>query len=126
MLGVELLLVLGREELHEIGPGRVSAFLTDIGTHLLRLSIRPIEGSVIARTSIAPWPLDAVVFDLPRGEPEELEDFVADGRALGLMWAVPTYAKEAELVERRGIEALDALVEESDFSLADVRRPSLV
>ena len=124
-LGVELLVVIGREELSEIGSDRVMAFVADIGTHLLRHSVRPNEGSVIPGTSIAPWEPDALVFDLPRGEPESLEDFVADGRALRLICAIPVYADEARLVQHSGMQALDALVEQSEFSLADVRRPSL-
>ena len=124
-LGVELLLVLGKKELSEIGSDRVGAFVTDIATHLLRHSVRPMEGSVIPRTSIAPWEPDALVFDVPRGEPESLENVVADGRALRLVWAIPAYADEARLVQENGLEALDSLVEQSNFTLADVRRPSL-
>lgn len=124
-LGVELLLVVGREELGDVGTARVARFLADIGTHLLRYSVRPVEGSVILKTSIAPWAPDALAFDLPRGEPEELEKFVADGHALRVIWTVPVYADEARLVQREGMEALDALVEQGDFSLADIRRPSL-
>ena len=98
-LGVELLVVIGREELSAIGSDRVTGLVADIGTHLLRHSVRPGEGSVIPGTSIAPWEPDALVFDLPRGEPESLEDFVADGHALRLIWAIPLYADEARLVQ---------------------------
>jgi hypothetical protein len=122
---MELLMTLGTRELAEIGSPRVTGFLADIAAHLLRHSVRPVEGSVIARTSLAPWEADAIVFDVPRGERPDLECFEADGHTLRLVWAVPAYAAEAELVASQGIEALDRLVESSDFSLGDVRRPPL-
>jgi Suppressor of fused protein (SUFU) len=124
-LGVELLVVMGRPELSEIGAGRVQSFVADIGTHLLRHSVRPTEGSVVPQTSIAPWKPDALVFDTPRGEPESLERFVADGCALRLLWVIPVYEEEAALVQQNGMGALDALVERTDHSLADLRRPNL-
>lgn len=51
---------------------------------------------------------------------------MADGRILRVLWAIPVYPAEAQLVQERGMDALDTLVEQSDFSLADVRRPPLV
>ena len=120
----ELLMVLGRQELGEIGSSRVAAYLADIAGHVLAHSIQPVEGSVL-HTTLAPWELDSIVFDLPRGEPSDLEHFNADGHSLRLVWAVPLYASEAELVSRDGLAALDALVADNDFSLADVQRPPL-
>lgn len=120
----ELLFVLGGQELGEIGSSRVAAFVADVAAHLLAHSIRPLEGSLM-HTTLAPWEPDSIVFDHPRGEPQDLERFDADGHAGRLVWAVPLYGSEAELVSRDGLAALDALVEDNDFSLADVRRPRL-
>lgn len=125
-IAVELLIALGVADLAALGARRVAEYLADIATHLLRFGVSPVEGSAIARTSIALWSLNAVVFDVPRGESEEFERFVADGVAVRLVWAVPVYEDEARLVERLGIEAFDELVDRAGVSLADVRRPSLV
>lgn len=125
LLAVELVMALDRAELHELGPECVELFLGNIGSHLLQHSIRPVAGSTIPETSIAPWSPDAVLFDAPRGEPEHLERFVADGVPRRLLWTIPVYREEARLVALHGIESFDALVGEHDVSLADVRRPSL-
>lgn len=125
-LGLELLVVIGRPELHEIGVGRVQDFVGDIGAHLLRFANRPTDGSVMPRTSIAPWQPDALVFDSPRGESEAIEQFVADGWPLRLVWAIPVYEEEAALVQQRGIKALDELVEQANVSLADIHRPNFL
>ena len=125
-LGLELMLVIGSQELAELGGERVSNFLADVSVHLLRYSVRPTEGSVIPKTSIAPWAPDALLFDNPRGEPESLEELEEDGRLIRLVWAVPIYANEAKLIEDEGVESLDDLVDRSSYSLADVLRPSVV
>jgi hypothetical protein len=126
LMAVELVMALDRAELHELDPERVELFLSNIGSHLLHHSIRPLAGSTIPATSIAPWGPDAVLFDTPRGEPEHLERFEADGVPRRLLWAIPVYREEARLVAQHGIEAFDALVSEHDVSLADVRRPNLL
>jgi hypothetical protein len=126
LFGVEVLFALGKLELGEIGWERVSNYLIDISVALLRHSNRPVEGSTIAGSTIAPWPPHATVFDLPRGEPEHLEHMELDPLVVRLMWAIPAYPDEIELVKREGIEALDALVHANDYSLADVTRPSLL
>lgn len=124
-LGIELLFAVDAEYVRAHW-GRIADFLADVSVHLLKHAIRPREGDVLPETSLAPWPLDALVYDLPRGEPEEFECFTWDGKDTHLIWAIPVYRAEAALVKAQGIAAFDALVEESEYSLADVLRPSLV
>jgi hypothetical protein len=124
-LHTELLLTLGTRELAEIGASRVTAFVADVAAHLLAQSIRPAVGSVLPHTALAPWDPDAILFDAPRGEPQDLEQFDADGHELRLVWAVPIHASEADLVVRHGLAAFDLLVEINKCSLTDVRRPPL-
>lgn len=122
----ELLFVLGRAELADIGFGAVSSYAADIAAHLLGRSIRPEVGSVIPQTSSAPWAPDAVVFDAPRGEAETIAHFQVGRRSMRILWAVPVYAAEARLVMEEGLDTFDALVEASDHSLADITRPPLL
>jgi hypothetical protein len=124
-LDVELLLTLDPSEVTAIGVPAVTRFVGEIAEHLLAHAIRPVEGSVLPPIGLAPWEPKAILFDLPRGEAPELEHFRADGHPVRLVWAVPVYASEAELVARDGLAALDFLVEISQCSLAAVRRRPL-
>ncbi len=122
--GAELLLVLDR---HFGGASNLQAedFFIDVAVHLFRFAVRPRPGSLVPSTKLSPWPASAVVFDEPRGEDERFEAFVADGTELRLVWAIPVYPAQAELIRRAGLDRFDELVDSSDVSLADLSRPSL-
>jgi hypothetical protein len=121
-LGLELLMVVGHPEVEDLGPARIEDYLFDLAAHLLRYSARPTAGSVMPDSTLAPWEMPAIIFDDARGEPEDLERYHADGTDARLLWAIPAFADEAQLVRDDGIDAFDRLVSASDLSLADVRR----
>jgi len=122
-VGIELLFALSAEYLRA-NWGKVRDFAADMAAHLVSHAFRPSPGSTVGNTSLAPWPPNALIFDVPRGEPEEFEHFEWDGEHCHLVWAIPAYAEEAEFVRTQGIVAFDALVDANDYSLADVFRPS--
>ncbi len=125
LLACELMLAVAEQDLDEIGHRRVADFLADIAVTCINRPFRPTEGSTML-TSIAPWAPQCVLFDTPLGEPEHLEAFHADGLDLELFVVVPIHEEEMSLIRANGLEAFDALRQQSEFSLADVRRPSFV
>jgi hypothetical protein len=125
LLSCEFVLALGKAELDEIGGRRVANFLFDVGALCINQPFRPSQGTTI-RASVAPWEPQCVLFDAPLAEPEHLEAFQADGITVELLAVIPIFEGEMAFIEGNGIEAFDAVARRSDFSLADVRRPSLV
>lgn len=123
-VGFEALLVLP-SDMGGVAPKRAADFLADIGAWAIRHSVRPVPGT-IARTSLCPWPMDALLFDTPLGEDEALEEFDADDIHLQLLWVKPVYASEARVVEEEGLDAFDVITESADLSVVDVRRPPFV
>lgn len=125
-LGLELMMVIGHAEVEDLGPTRIENYLFDLAVHQLRHSARPTAGSVMPHSTLAPWEMPAIIFDDALGEPGNLERYRADGTDARLVWAIPAFANEAQFVMNDGIDAFDQLVATSDFSLADVRRHSVL
>ncbi len=78
-------------------------------------------------TTLAPdgWP-KALLFDQPCGEPEELSCFHVGAQHVNLLWVVPIYGNEYDLIKEKGIECFDEAIQEIDLSVVDVRRKSCV
>ena len=71
------------------------------------------------------WP-KALLFDEPRGEPNELNQFYIGMQHVVLSWVVPIFGSEYDLIKTCGIESFDAAVTEAEVSLVEVRRDACV
>jgi len=80
------------------------------------------EGLVLAPED---WP-NALLFDDPRGEPNELNHFYIGLQHVTLSWVVPIFGSEYELIKSSGIESFDAAVANAETSLVEVRRDGCV
>lgn len=124
---VELLMVLPKDVASE-QERQISNYLFDIVAYVLnQFEENPMVGTTIPETPLAPlgWP-KAILFDEPRGEPEELGFFHVGSQHVDLLWLVPIYGSEYQLIKKNGLERFDRLVDESNISLVDIGRPSLV
>ena len=82
---------------------------------------------LIAEIESAPsdWP-NALLFDDPRGEPNELNYFHIGMQHVKLSWVVPIFDSEYDLIRTSGIESFDAAIENAELSLVEIRRDSSV
>lgn len=105
---------------------RVTSFILDVMAYSLRSDVQFTIGKTIPSSAILPveWNARAVLLDEPRGEPEYLADVHVGIQHVKLLWLVPIYADERDLILREGVEAFDRAESASDWSLADPRRPS--
>ena len=106
----------------------VVSFMLDIAIHCYRKDVRCDVGSTIPETPLMPanWKPKALLLDEPRGEPEELAQIPIGDQRVELLWLVPIYADEYELIKTKGIDAFDLLDAQSEWSVADPGRPSFV
>jgi Suppressor of fused protein (SUFU) len=116
------------DELAGASADEVVSLMLDVAVHSYRKDVRCSVGATIPETPLMPakWPPKALLFDELRGEPEELSHISVGDRCIELLWLVPIYGDEQELIKREGIDAFDLLDAQSDWSVADPRRPSLV
>jgi hypothetical protein len=106
----------------------VSEYIFELSSYIVNSLGRNIQTEDLKQvTDTAPegWP-KALLFDDPRGEPNELNHFYIGMQHVTLSWAVPIFASEYELIKGQGIEAFDAAVENAEMSLVEVRRESCV
>ncbi|MDG9672162.1 suppressor of fused domain protein [Hahella sp. CR1] len=103
-------------------------YLLDIMAYSLRPDVEVKVGNTIPETSLAPasWTTKAVLFDEPRGEPEDMSSFKVGDQVVDLIWLVPITEKERQLIKDSGIEEFDKWEAHSDSSLIDVKRMSIV
>ena len=102
----------------------INAYVFDIVAHILnKLDCEIQSEDVLAPSSFAPqnWP-SAVLFDEPRGEPEEVSHFHIGMQSVALKWLVPIFSSEYELINNQNIDAFDAAIENSGASLVEIRR----
>jgi len=71
------------------------------------------------------WP-SALLFDDPRGEPNELNNFYIGLQHVTLSWVVPIFGSEYDLIKSSGIESFDAAVTDAEVSLVEVRRDACI
>lgn len=120
----ELLLVVDKDF---AGVSRRQAvhFMLDLGANFLSRNVKfPLKRPAVLDATFSPWNQASVLLDEPTGESENLLVLEYDGRTADLVWVVPIYASEANLIRARGIEAFDALASSAAYSLADLRRPA--
>lgn len=104
-------------------------YLVDISLHLLK-SEAESDIRVISNISIAPDYLSqkSILVDEARGESESLSDiYIAENfNNVSLKWVIPIYENEANFILKNGIEEFDKLDSETEISLVDIHRASLI
>jgi hypothetical protein len=108
----------------------ISKYILDISTYIVNTLIRNIESEEIItgkKGNRAPkgWP-SALLFDEPRGEPNELNNFYIGMQHVKLSWVVPIFDSEYDLINNNGIESFDAAINEAELSLVEVRRDACI
>ncbi|MBL4797538.1 MAG: suppressor of fused domain protein [Oleispira sp.] len=106
----------------------VSQYIFEISNYIVNTLGRNVKSEdLIAEVESAPsdWP-NALLFDDPRGEPNELNYFHIGMQHVTLSWLVPIFASEYELIKSSGIESFDAAVDNAETSLVEVRRDACV
>jgi hypothetical protein len=123
----ELCMILPRD-LAGASAEEVVSFMLDVAVHSYRKDVRCSVGATVPETPLMPaqWPPKALLFDELRGEPEEFSNISIGTQSIEVLWLVPIYGAERELIVSEGIEAFDLLDAQSDWSVADPRRPSFV
>ena len=107
----------------------VSQYIFDVSNYIvntLGCNIKS-EDLISGGLVLAPedWP-NALLFDDPRGEPNELNHFYIGLQHVTLSWVVPIFGSEYELIKSSGIESFDAAVANAETSLVEVRRDGCV
>lgn len=107
---------------------QVVSLMLDVAVHSYRKDVRSRVGATVPETPLMPasWPPKALLFYELGSEPEELSHISVGEQSIELLWLVPIYGNEYELIHREGIEAFDLLDTQSVWSVADPRRPSFV
>lgn len=108
----------------------ISNYIFGIYKHIINTLERNLEPEEIVSKGIgenAPegWP-KALLFDAPRGEPNELNHFYIGMQHVKLSWVVPIFGSEYELIKNNGIDSFDAAINEAEVSLVEVRRDTCV
>ena len=103
-------------------------FLMDLFAHSQQVSVSFEPEKTIPETHLMPSAISpkAVLLDEPRAESPELEAFTVGKQEVKLLWVIPVYGEEQNLIVEKGIHAFDLIQEKSEVSLADISRPSLV
>lgn len=105
----------------------VSRYMFEIAHYIVNTQGRNIqmedlmtEGLITAPKN---WP-SALLFDEPRGEPNELNHFYIGMQHVKLSWVVPIFQNEYDLIKRHGIAAFDTAINQAELSLVEIRRES--
>jgi len=106
----------------------VSNYLFELSNYIVNTLGRSVKTEDLKEGSdSAPegWP-SALLFDDPRGEPNELNQFYIGMQHVTLSWVVPIFSSEYDLIKTSGIESFDAAIENAEVSLVEVRRESSI
>ena len=104
----------------------ISDYIFDISIHIINSLERNLGAEdILPEHAIERvpegWPR-ALLFDEPRGEPNELNNFYIGMQHVKLTWAVPIFDSEYALIKNSGIESFDAAIHDAEVSLVEVRR----
>lgn len=125
--GVELLMILPKFVAFE-QKEKIRNYLFDIASYVLNTLGRKLTaGTTIPESPLAPnnWP-NALLFDEPLGEAEELGCFHIGTQHVDLLWLIPIYGCEYQVIKEKGLEVFDKFVEKEDCSLIDINRPPFI
>ncbi|MCP3064168.1 suppressor of fused domain protein [Myxococcus sp. K38C18041901] len=106
----------------------VAGFLMDFVVHSRRDDVKVEPGRAIPPSERVPkaWPTRALLVDEAVGEDEEFGGLHLGPQHIELCWLVPLHEAEYAFIQKEGFDAFSELLDASDLSPADVRRPSLV
>lgn len=124
---VELLMLLPKCVVYE-QEAQIKSYLFDVAAYLINtLGRTPDVGTTIPESPLAPdnWP-KALLFDEPRGEPEELSCFQVGRQHINLLWLIPIYGSEYKIIRERGLDEFDKIEQQRDVSLVDIRREPVI
>lgn len=124
---VELLMVLPKCIAYE-QEEQIKNYLFDVAAYLINtLGRTPDVGTTIPESPLAPdnWP-KALLFDEPRGEPEELGCFQVGRQHINLLWLIPIHGSEYKIIKKMGLDKFDKIDQQQDISLIDVMRGPIV
>ncbi len=115
----------------DLGGGEmddVINYLADLSAHSVKNFKKSELPIVMGESKLAPckWRTKAILIDEPRGENEDffqisINKFIE----VQFYWVIPIHETECKFILKNGIDAFDKLEQESDFSIADIARPSL-
>jgi hypothetical protein len=124
----ELLMVLPYDIVDDESES-ISNYILSICKYIINIQGRNLKSAEICEgineNRPKDWP-DALLFDEPRGEPNELNNFYIGIQHVKLSWLVPIFSSEYELIRNNGIESFDAAVNEGGTSLVEVRRDACI
>jgi hypothetical protein len=104
----------------------IKNYIFDIASYFTQTIGKNVKtGDVVPESPLAPkgWP-KALLFDEPRGEPEDLASFHIGIQHVNLVWVVPIFGNEYDLIKTKGIDHFDEAIQGLDLSVMDVRRKS--
>lgn len=103
-------------------------YLLDVMAYSLRSDVEFKIGAMIPESPLAPhaWNTKAILVDEARGEAEEMSSFQIGAQQVDLLWLVPLTGTEYQFIKQKGIDEFDRIDAESEVSLLDVSRKSLV
>lgn len=125
----ELLMVLPYDIVDD-EVGSISDYIFDISKHLINslernLSAEEIFPEQALERVPESWP-GALLFDEPRGEPNEINNFYIGMQHVKLSWVIPIFDSEYELIKNNGIDSFDAAINDAEVSLVEVRRDACI
>lgn len=107
----------------------VSRYVFDIANYIVNTQSTNIKSEDLIPDGLVSvpenWPT-ALLFDDPRGEPDELNYFHIGMQHVKLSWVIPIFDSEYELIKISGIESFDAAVGNAEVSLVEIRRDSCI
>jgi hypothetical protein len=103
-------------------------FLMDLFAHSLRVDISFEPEKTIPETQLMPSSVfpKAILLDEPRGESQDMEKFIIGKQEVKLLWVIPIYGSEQQLIVKNGIDEFDKLQEKSKCSLSNIHRSPLI
>lgn len=106
----------------------VSKYIFELSNYIVNTLGRNVKSEDLkeeAGSAPEGWP-KALLFDDPRGEPNELNQFYIGMQHVTLSWVVPIFGSEYDLIKTSGIESFDAAVTDAEVSLVEVRRDACI
>jgi hypothetical protein len=99
-------------------------FMLDVSAYVVDELDMTQPPMITPETLLAPkkWRTRALLFDQARSEPEELSELAVGPDTVEVLWVIPIYNSEYELIKNSGVEAFDVLADQAGLSPADINR----
>ena len=108
----------------------ISGYMCEISKYIINTLERNLGAEEILPAQVIErvpenWP-KALLFDEPRGEPNELNNFYIGMQHVKLSWVIPIFESEFALIKNSGIESFDEAIHDAELSLVEVRRSACI